>query len=111
MKKLSVFAILAVLIMTLTAFVCSAQVYEYYPDADGLYTVTFDGKADNEYIMEIKVLGAMPLWLSKLLNDEMVFPSPYSKYGNAYKTVLNSFLEEKESNEQFLTVNYRRNSN
>ncbi|MEE1024978.1 MAG: polyphosphate polymerase domain-containing protein [Acutalibacteraceae bacterium] len=67
--------------------------------------------ADNEYIMEIKVLGAMPLWLSKLLNDEMVFPSPYSKYGNAYKTVLNSFLEEKESNEQFLTVNYRRNSN
>lgn len=51
MKKLSVFAILAVLIMTLTAFVCSAQVYEYYPDADGLYTVTFDGKADNEYII------------------------------------------------------------
>ena len=67
--------------------------------------------ADNEYVMEIKVPGAMPLWLSGILNDEKVFSSSYSKYGNAYKTVLNSFLEEKKSDEQYLTVNYRRNNN
>jgi SPX domain protein involved in polyphosphate accumulation len=35
-------------------------------------------------IMEIKIPGAMPLWLSHLLDELKIYPSSYSKYGNAY---------------------------
>lgn len=36
-------------------------------------------------IMEIKVSGAMPLWLSTALSTCQVFPSSFSKYGEAYR--------------------------
>ena len=36
-------------------------------------------------IMEIKTLGAMPLWIVKMLNELKIYPVPFSKYGNAYK--------------------------
>lgn len=35
-------------------------------------------------LMEIKVPGAMPLWLVKLLGELKIYPTSYSKYGNAY---------------------------
>ena len=37
------------------------------------------------YLMEIKVPGAMPLWLSKILADLEIYPTSFSKYGNIYK--------------------------
>ena len=37
------------------------------------------------YLMEIKVPGAMPLWLSKILSDLEIYPTSFSKYGNVYK--------------------------
>lgn len=40
-------------------------------------------------IMEIKVKGAFPLWLSRILNELKIYPTSYSKVGNAY-------LKEKE---------------
>lgn len=40
---------------------------------------------DDRIIMEIKTLGAMPLWLSKMLEEIKAYPVPFSKYGNAYK--------------------------
>ena len=36
-------------------------------------------------IMEIKVPGAYPLWLSEILDHHQVFPKSFSKYGVAYK--------------------------
>ena len=40
---------------------------------------------DNTYIMEIKILGAMPMWLSKLLSDNQLYSRGFSKYGQVYK--------------------------
>lgn len=37
------------------------------------------------YIMEIKILGAMPLWLSKLLSEKALFSRGFSKYGVKYR--------------------------
>lgn len=35
-------------------------------------------------LMEIKVPGAMPLWLAHLLSDLAIFPVSFSKYGTCY---------------------------
>lgn len=37
------------------------------------------------YIMEIKILGAMPLWLTRLLSENELFSRGFSKYGVKYK--------------------------
>lgn len=37
------------------------------------------------YLMEIKIPGAAPLWLSRLLSENGIFPTSYSKYGAYYK--------------------------
>lgn len=40
---------------------------------------------DDTYIMEIKTLGAMPLWLVRALSDLKIYPTSFSKYGSIYK--------------------------
>ena len=40
---------------------------------------------DNHVIMEIKVPGAYPLWLTEILDRHQVFSKSFSKYGVAYK--------------------------
>lgn len=50
-----------------------------YGDEGTLY---FD---DEVYIMEIKTLGAMPLWLVKNLSELGIYPASFSKYGSIYK--------------------------
>ncbi len=40
---------------------------------------------NGEYIMEIKILGAMPLWLTHLLSENELYSHGFSKYGNKYK--------------------------
>ena len=40
---------------------------------------------ENTYIMEIKILGAMPLWLTKLLSENELYSHGFSKYGARYK--------------------------
>lgn len=39
---------------------------------------------DHMFIMEIKVDGAMPLWLVKVLDELKIRPCSYSKYKNSY---------------------------
>jgi hypothetical protein len=39
------------------------------------------------WVMEIKVLAAMPLWLSDALRDLELYPSSFSKYGTAYQII------------------------
>lgn len=37
-------------------------------------------------IMEIKTLGAMPLWLVRTLSDLKIYPVSFSKYGSIFKS-------------------------
>lgn len=39
-------------------------------------------------ILEVKVQGAMPLWLSNILDEGRIYKSSFSKYGEAYKRLL-----------------------
>lgn len=47
----------------------------------------------NEYIMEIKTSGAMPLWLAGALSECGIYPGKFSKYAHAYYDI-----REKEGN-------------
>ena len=39
-------------------------------------------------LMEIKIPGAMPLWLARELDTLRIYPCSYSKYGSAYQLAL-----------------------
>lgn len=39
---------------------------------------------EDQRLMEIKMPGAMPLWLSHILNELEIYPISFSKYGNGY---------------------------
>ena len=41
---------------------------------------------EDQSLMEIKMPEAAPLWLARLLSNEEIFPTTYSKYGTCYKT-------------------------
>lgn len=51
--------------------------------SDG-YLLTENG----ENVMEIKCLGAMPLWLTKELDEMEIYPASYSKYANAFRVIM-----------------------
>lgn len=36
------------------------------------------------YLMEVKILGAIPLWLTKALSELKIYNTHFSKYGNEY---------------------------
>lgn len=40
---------------------------------------------EGERIMEIKVPGVFPIWLSFLLSEHKIFPTSFSKYASAYR--------------------------
>ncbi len=50
-------------------------------------------------LMEIKVPGAMPLWLCDLLSENRIYPTSFSKYGACYRDYLypRMRLEKRES--------------
>lgn len=50
---------------------------------------------DDMTIMEIKTGGAMPLWLSHILDECKIFPSKFSKYGTAYLDMLKALSDMK----------------
>ena len=37
------------------------------------------------FLMEVKVPGTMPLWLSRIFSELKIFPVSYSKYGTFYQ--------------------------
>lgn len=41
--------------------------------------------APGQRLMELKVPGAMPLWLAGLLSELAIYPASFSKYGRAYQ--------------------------
>lgn len=82
----------------------------YYSSDDASLRITFDSNlrfrttdltlasdvsgekiiSDEYCIMEIKALGGIPLWLTKVLTDNKIYPGSFSKYGTAYKIISNS---------------------
>ena len=57
-----------------------------------------DGKRltdSDRIVMEVKCLEAMPLWLCRVFSELEIFPASYSKYGNAYKEILQSALRSE----------------
>lgn len=44
--------------------------------------------AKEQVLMEVKTGMAMPLWLTRLLSEERIFHTSFSKYGNAYKEII-----------------------
>ena len=52
---------------------------------------------EGQRLMEIKVLGAMPLWLARALSETGVFPQSYSKIGTAFRALRSaSFRHSRE---------------
>ena len=47
---------------------------------------------EGEAILEIKVQEAMPLWLSKILDEGKIYQNSFSKYGAAYQAQLINFV-------------------
>ena len=43
---------------------------------------------DCRVLMEIKCSGGIPLWLTRILSQEQIYKTSFSKYGNIYKTLL-----------------------
>jgi hypothetical protein len=59
---------------------------------------------DNTYIMEIKILGSMPMWLARLLSENELYSHGFSKYGVKYKQdakdhKLEYYLIDKDGNQ------------
>lgn len=51
----------------------------------------------DKIIMEIKCFGAIPLWLVRVLSDEKIYKTSFSKYGIAYtKYVFPQLVSHKE---------------
>lgn len=44
--------------------------------------------SDDQVLMEVKIGHAMPLWLNHFLTEHDIYRTSYSKYGTAYKTLL-----------------------
>lgn len=42
---------------------------------------------DDYYIMEVKILNAMPLWFARLLSENQIYKTSYSKYREAYTRI------------------------
>ena len=42
----------------------------------------------NQVLMELKVAGAMPLWMARILSEQKIFQTSFSKYGSAYRQML-----------------------
>ncbi|MGN1084712.1 MAG: polyphosphate polymerase domain-containing protein, partial [Lachnospiraceae bacterium] len=43
---------------------------------------------EDEWIMEVKIDRAMPLWMTKLLSEFQIYPASFSKYGTEYKNYI-----------------------
>lgn len=50
--------------------------------------------AEDEVLMELKIIGAIPLWLSHLLSENSIYKTSFSKYGNAYMQLLDKNRKE-----------------
>lgn len=50
-------------------------------------------------VMEVKAVGAMPLWLVQILDELKIYPQSFSKAGNTYKAWLSSRDDDDKCND------------
>lgn len=55
-----------------------------------------DVVGSGRYLMEVKILGSIPLWFTRILSELKIYPTHFSKYGNEY---MNYCLDNKQNNE------------
>ncbi|OUQ58750.1 hypothetical protein B5E58_06090 [Tyzzerella sp. An114] len=48
---------------------------------------------ENTVLMEVKTSEGIPLWLLKILSRNHIYKTSFSKYGNAYKYIINNNLK------------------
>lgn len=80
----------------------------YYSTKDPNFRITFDSNVlwrdtdvnlhtgiygnpilpEGYVLMELKTAGGLPLWMTKVLSEEKIYKTSFSKYGTAYKTIL-----------------------
>lgn len=53
-------------------------------------------------LMEVKCEGALPLWMAKLLSEEKMYKTSFSKYGTAYMLILKNKLQGEPQNAELL---------
>lgn len=62
--------------------------------------LTYDGECEllnsKEYLMEIKVKEAYPMWLADLLGELEIYPTSFSKYGAVYAQAMQHESESEE---------------
>ena len=46
----------------------------------------YDILGQNKYLMEVKILGAIPVWFTRILSELEIYNTHYSKYGNEFTT-------------------------
>lgn len=44
--------------------------------------------SEDQVLMEVKTVDAIPLWMVRLLTDNHIYKTSFSKYGNAYRRIL-----------------------
>lgn len=89
----------------------------YYEKGGGTFRVTFDENIlcrfdelsleeevwgerimdEGMVLMEIKCAGGIPLWMVKVLSEEKIYKTAFSKYGTAYQKMIIE-KEQKEKN-------------
>ena len=59
---------------------------------------------DGLYLMEVKIPGTAPLWLARLLSDNNIFSTSFSKYGAYYKQYVLGGLSAEVKKEVLLSA-------
>lgn len=49
---------------------------------------------EENMIMEVKIMDAVPLWLAHLLSEHRIYKTSFSKYGTEYKNFLQQVISE-----------------
>lgn len=48
---------------------------------------------EGKVLMEVKCEGALPLWMAKILSEEKLYKTSFSKYGTAYALIMKNQLQ------------------
>ena len=99
--------------------------FAYFEKDDGAFRVTFDKNittrrddvrlehgsygdnllAEGQYLMEIKISGAVPLWFAKIISGLNIYPVSFSKYGTEYKHYVLANYTRLQSEGEIICLN------
>jgi len=65
----------------------------------------------NQVLMEIKTADSIPLWMVKILSENHIYKTSFSKYGTAYRSILETNRHPSDSTESDYNKNYIKEGN